>query len=113
MKSLLASFFFIVLLHATAFSQTATNTNEDSVPPYTLPDPLHLPGRAAVTSASQWNKNQRAYIYHMFEENVYGRFPSKQINVRSRVLEENGDALEGAAIRRQVRLYFHSMDSSV
>ena len=105
---------FMLVFQLKMFSQTAaTNLNEDSVRPYTLPDPLHLPGKAGVTSKGAWNKEQRPYIYHLFEENVYGRFPVKELNIRSRLMEEDKHALHGKATRKQVRLFFHPTDSSV
>ena len=32
--------------------------------------------------AADWNNKQRPYIYHLFEENVYGRFPLTKIPLK-------------------------------
>jgi hypothetical protein len=90
-----------------------SNTDESKVPPYTLPNPLQQANGNIITSSKQWNKLQRPYIYHLFEENVYGKFPKKTIPLKYFIREENSNALNGLAIRKQVRLYFHPADSSV
>ena len=43
-----------------------TNLSEDSVPPYTLPDPLQIKGGAKISSINQWESVQRPYIYHLY-----------------------------------------------
>ena len=83
-----------------------SNTSEDKVPPYTLPDPLIAQDGKKVTSAAEWNSHQRPYIYHLFEENVYGRFPLTKIPVQYEIKEAGKQALNGLATRKQVRIYF-------
>jgi hypothetical protein len=56
---------------------------------------------------------QRPYIYHLYEEYQFGRFPTKKIKPRFRVLESDKNALEGTATRKQVRIYLHPADSTV
>jgi len=105
-------FFAFAINHG--FAQTfVSNTDESKVPPYTLPNPLQQANGNIITSAKQWNKLQRPYIYHLFEENVYGKFPQKNIPLKYSIREENNNALNGLAIRKQVRLYFHPADSSI
>ena len=90
-----------------------SNAIEEKVPPYTLPNPLQQADGKIVTTAQQWNSLQRPYIYHLFEENVYGTFPKKSIPLKYKLREANEHALNGLAIRKQVRLYFHPTDSTV
>lgn len=90
-----------------------SNTSEEKVPAYTLPDPLLGKDGRLITSSAQWNQLQRPQIYRLFEENVYGRFPIKKIPLRFAVKETNKSALEGLAIRKQVRIYLAAADSSV
>ncbi len=82
------------------------NTSEEKVPAYTLPDPLVQPDGKKITNAEAWTKKQRPYIYHLFEENVYGRFPQKSIPVKYEVRENAKQGLNGVATRKQVRIYF-------
>jgi hypothetical protein len=89
-----------------------TNLTEDSVPPYTLPDPLQIKGGAKISSVKQWESVQRPYIYHLFEENVYGRYPIKHTAIRYKVLSQVNNALSGKAIRKQIRVYFSALDTT-
>jgi len=94
-------------------AQTYTsNTDETKVPPYMLPDPLLGKDGKKITTSSAWNSVQRAYIYHLFEENVYGRYPSAKIPIKFVVKEVNRHALNNTAVRKQIRIYFLS-DTSV
>jgi len=114
-----ACLFFALLLMATVlqvkgFSQTTiSNTSEEKVPPYTLPDPLTGKDGKKITTIAQWNNQQRPRIYHLFEENVYGRFPLKKIPVRFVIRETSGHALNNLAIRKQVRIYLDPPANSV
>lgn len=95
------------------FAQTlAGNYSEEKVPPYTLPDPLKQPNGKMVTTTRQWNTLQRPYIYHLFEENVYGAFPKKRIPLKYIVREVNEHALNDLAVRKQIRMFFHPTDST-
>jgi hypothetical protein len=99
--------FTAITVHTTSFAQTLTfNADETKVPPYTLPDPLMGKDGKKITTAAAWNGSQRSYIYHLFEENVYGRFPQTKIPVQFVLRETNRHALNNTAIRKQVRIYF-------
>lgn len=90
-----------------------SNTSEEKVPAYTLPDPLLGKDGKQITSAADWKRVQRPWIYQLFEENVYGRFPEKKIPVRCALRETSKNALGGLAIRKQVRIYLSAVDTSV
>ena len=87
--------------------QPIANYDESKIPPYSLPDPLMMRDGKKVISAEQWNKIQRPYIYHLFEENVYGRFPAKSINISFTTDAIDSNALKGIAIRKMVRIFFN------
>ena len=96
-----------------SFAQAyVSNTDETKVPPYTLPDPLSGKDGKKITTANAWNSTQRPYIYHLFEENVYGRYPLTKIPAKFVIREINRHALNNTAVRKQVRIYFLS-DTSV
>ena len=115
----LACTFFILFFGATILpvkgqAQTyLSNTSEEKVPPYILPDPLTGKDGKKITTAARWSNTQRPYIYHLFEENVYGRYPVKKVPVQFVVRETNQHALNNLAIRKQVRIYLHPPDTSV
>ncbi len=97
------------------FSQLppGTNTDESKVPAYTLPDPLLMQNGKKVKNANEWNKVQRPYIYHLFEENVYGKYPTQKISIHYTTRETNSNALNGTATRKQVRIFLHPTDTTV
>lgn len=90
-----------------------SNTDESKVQPYTLPDVLKMPNGKEVTSSKEWMQVQRPYIYRLYEENQFGKYPTKKITIRSRLLESDHHALNGIATRKQVRIYLHPTDTTV
>lgn len=68
----------------------------------TLPDPLVMADGTAVTSAAQF-ENRKAEILALFEEHVYGTMPRDGFTTSFEVVEE-GEALNGGAIRKQVKI---------
>ena len=119
MQRLFSSTFLVFLLITTILpvkgrAQTIVfNTIEEKVPPYILPDPLTAKDGKKITSAAAWNNQQRPYIYHLFEENVYGRFPLEKIPLQFVVRETNNHALNNLAVRKQVRIYLNPPANSV
>src|ERR1700712_2049468 len=96
------------------FSQPpdTTNTDESKTISYPLPDPLLMPNGKRVKTSIEWNTVQRPYIYHLFEEHVYGRYPKEKVPMRFEIREQSGNALNGIATRKQVRIYFHPTDTT-
>ncbi|OQP62586.1 hypothetical protein A3860_28255 [Niastella vici] len=90
-----------------------SNNDESKVAAYTLPDVLKMPNGKQCANSREWMQVQRPYIFHLYEENQFGRFPSKKINIRYRLLETDKNALGGTATRKQVRIFLHPADSSV
>lgn len=90
-----------------------TNTDESKVPSYTLPDILKMQNGQRVTNAKQWNSIQRQYIYHLYEENQFGRFPTLKVPLKYKVVEESKAELNSLATRRQVRIFLHPTDTSI
>jgi hypothetical protein len=78
---------------------------EENVPTYTLPDPLRFRDGSPVASPADWAR-RRAEIFELFEQEMYGRTPQKQIEARVEVVSEDDNALDGRATRRQVTIYF-------
>lgn len=79
------------------------NTNEALVPAYTLPDPLVRPDGTTITTAAEWEQ-ERPRLLDFFTQQVYGQAPDVPDNITATLLSEQTDALNGRAIRRQIRV---------
>jgi hypothetical protein len=104
---LFCSLLFLIgsLMYAPA-QDIIINQDESKVPPYTLPDPLMAADGKRLTSSHQWTQHQRAVMLRLFADNVYGRMPGKPIHLYFKVLSVDSFALGGAAIRKQVTIFF-------
>lgn len=80
------------------------NYDEAKVPSFELPDPLVASDGKSVSTAEQWKQTRRPEILALFQKEVYGRSPEPPANVVAKVLETSDHALDGKAIRKQVRL---------
>ncbi len=98
----------VFLLPYLTFAQPAgANYDENKIPAYTLPDPLLMRDGKKVINIEQWDKIQRLWIYHLFEENVYGRFPVTSINFFYAVTGIDSNAMGGKAVRKQVTIFLN------
>lgn len=68
----------------------------------TLPEVLAAEDGTAITDTQQFEA-RREQILELFEENVYGPLPKDGFETSFEVVEE-GEALDGAAIRKQIRI---------
>jgi hypothetical protein len=82
------------------------NYDESKVGAYTLPDPLVLANGSRVTDPMVWWTRRRPEILKMFETTQFGRVPGKPAELRFDVFDTGTVALDGKALRRQVRVYF-------
>src|SRR5690606_12346820 len=90
---------------SSAQSDFERNYDESKVPDYTLPDPLVLQDGTPVGDAETWRSKRRPELLALFAEHVYGRAPGKPEHLHSEVLDNEPQALDGLATRRQVRVY--------
>ena len=89
---------------SSAFALKKANYDEAKVPKYKMIDPLVMADGTGVADKTAWRK-RRAEIQKLFEQNVYGKTPETN-PVRFEVVEEGTEALNGKAIRRQIRAHF-------
>lgn len=88
-----------------------TNYEESQVPAYVLPDPLVCEDGTPVTSAEIWEEKRRPELLKLFEKQMFGERPEALQGdyptfVTFEVMEEDTEALNGKAIRRQVAIHF-------
>jgi hypothetical protein len=81
------------------------NYDENKVPPYTLPDPLLLANGQRVADAATWRDVRRAEILGLFEQSMYGKAPGRP-EAMTFQLRSSADALDGKALRKEVRIRF-------
>jgi hypothetical protein len=81
------------------------NYDEGKVGSYTLPDPLVLANGTRVADPMIWWARRRPEILRMFETTQFGRVPGKPTDLRFDVFDAGTVALDGKALRRQVRVY--------
>src|SRR5688572_21308397 len=77
---------------------------DPAMPAYTLPDPLRLRARNAVTTAAEWKSTRREEVLELFRKHVYGRVPATRYEQTFHVVKEDPKALDGAATLRQVEI---------
>jgi len=83
------------------------NYEEGLVPEYALPDPLVCADGTLVADAPTWRERRRPEILRLFEEHVYGRTPSADVDAVFEVWEKDTAALNGLATRKQIHARFH------
>jgi len=91
----------------------AANLDETKVPAYQEPDPLKRSDGREVTTAKEWEKEQRPKIYRLFEDKVYGRMPTQLIPATWTIQRIDTSALDGLAIKKEITIGFLPGDSSV
>ena len=82
------------------------NYEESRVGEYSLPDIFTLNDGRKVKDAETWFKYRRPEILDAFKENQYGYDPGPPENMLFDVFDKGTRALEGTAIRKQVRVFF-------
>ncbi|MDP1563248.1 MAG: acetylxylan esterase [Pirellulaceae bacterium] len=82
------------------------NYDEALVPKYELPDPLVTIKGDRVTTTEQWQQVRRPELLRLFEEQMYGRAPGVPSQLHWEIFDEDRKALDGLAVRKQVRIYF-------
>lgn len=106
-RSLPTLVFIALLFQACAMTHAAppeTHTDETRVPAYTLPDPLTFADGTPVRSAQDWNERRRPEILRAFTEQVYGEAPPAPAKMQFQILSQDENALDGAAVRKEVEI---------
>jgi hypothetical protein len=88
------------VVEQTSKQQPTFNYDESRVPRYTLPDVMTGRG-GTVKTAEHW-KTRRAEILELFREHVYGRSFGLPQELRFKVIEEDPEAMDGAATLTRV-----------
>lgn len=80
------------------------NYDEEKAGTYTLPEVLTCGDGSVVSSPDEWREKRRPELLRAFEKYEYGKAPARPA-LAFRVLEEAVPALDGKALRKQVRIF--------
>ncbi len=105
LRIVVAAFLFSISSMSAAEEPADTNYDEAKVPSYELPDPL-VDNAGNPVGRDEWMTHRRAEVQQLFEESVYGSTPEKQLSVRYEVVDDDPEAIEGRATRKQVAAFF-------
>ncbi|MDX9946517.1 MAG: prolyl oligopeptidase family serine peptidase [Bacteroidales bacterium] len=94
-------------------SQPQYNYYEDKVPGFTLPELLVTLDGKKVDNSDAWTRIRRPEILELFRENVYGRVPETPYEKSFRIVNENRNAMGGAATLKEVDIVISSEGKSL
>ena len=78
--------------------------DEKDAAQYQLPDPLETADGKRITTAAEWMNFRRPEILELFMKYEYGEILPRPDSLRFELLTEKNDALEGSAVRREVKI---------
>ena len=105
MKKILCVFFLMISV-AGYTQRPGINYEEEKVPSHTLPELLVTQSGRKIKKAKQWEKIRKPEILSLFQQEVFGKVPGK-LGISEIIVHENdGEALNGLAVRKQVDLVF-------
>jgi hypothetical protein len=84
------------------------NYDESAVPAYALPDPLRFTNGDEVKDTVDWIIRRRTEILSLFETEMYGKTPRRKIQATYTIVSVDTMALDGLAIRKEVKIEFKS-----
>ena len=94
-------------------SRSEFNYYEEKVPAFTLPDVLTTLNGKKVASPGMWKNVRREEILELFRENVYGRVPATPYSKSFSLVNEDKNAMGGAATLKQVDITIMSDGKSL
>lgn len=86
---------------------------DPSMPAYVLPELLQTKDGAAATTADQWSKVRRPEVLDLFRTHVYGRVPATPFEQTFQVVNEDKNALGGAATLQEFDVRIARGDKSL
>lgn len=96
-----------------SFAQFETNYDESKVPEFSIPDPLTSFAGEKISTSDDWIEKRRPELFEFFENKVYGKVPGELDSASFKLLEENENALNGKARRKQVEVTLIKNEKSI
>ncbi len=82
------------------------NLEESNVPERDIPSVLIKNDGSMVKNAWDWMNIRRPEVLAFYKKNVYGEFPPRPAEIKREVVSCKEDALNGKAIRKEIKLTF-------
>lgn len=96
-----------------SFAQFETNYEESKIPEFNITDPLTTFAGEKITTSDAWIEKRRPELFEFFENKVYGKVPENLDSISFKLLEENENALNGTALRKQVEVTLIKNNKSI
>lgn len=100
--TLLYILFFLFSISSLLAQNDGLNYDESKVPDYTLPPLLKTNAGMDVATVRDWRYVRRPEIMTLYEELVYGQIPSHYDAITFDVVNEDRQAIDGAATLKEV-----------
>lgn len=108
------AFFLLLFFSTNLFAQHLdANLEESEIPNYKLPKLLVSQSGRKIKNSKRWEKIRRPELLKLFNQEIYGKVPKKIDISEVMVHEENGEAFDGLAKRKQVELIFKQDDKEL
>lgn len=102
---------FTLMVSSVIMQAQPINEDESKVPSYALPDALTTLKGKKIKNVRQWEKIRRPELLNLFEIEMFGKMPGRPADMHFRVLTEDKNALNGAATRKEVAMFFDKEES--
>jgi len=89
-------------------SRSEFNYYESKVPKYVLPNVLANSKGAEIAKPKEWTRVRRGEVLEMFRKNVFGRIPATPYSKTFTVVNEDRNAMGGAATLKQIDILINS-----
>ncbi len=100
----------IILICFGLFCLTGCGQNHQN---YQLPELLVSNDGKIISNSEDWENIRRPEILELFETNVYGEIPDKEIDINYKLLKIDNDALDGKAIQKEIIATFSNGKESL
>jgi hypothetical protein len=77
---------------------------------FTFPDPLTIQDGSKITTKGDWTRKRLPELRELFQDEMYGRYPTVKTTVTGKMVYENTKAFDGLATLREVEVSFGIRD---
>ncbi len=85
----------------------------DSLFPKSIPALLMSSNGSVIKTKKEWEKIRRPELEQLLENEIYGFVPVGNVNMSSKVIEQDDNALGGKAIRKQIKITFTNAENKM